>query len=236
MNAAIHQPQFMPYLGYFDKMDFADCFVFLETVQYKKNEFQNRNRIKTARGPQWLTVPVQFSFGDRIDEVGISSQVPWQRKHLQALRTNYAGTRHWEEHQTQLRELYAGDWAKLADLNVASIAWLRQILGIETPVHWASDISADDNPTQRLVDICAAMGADTYVAGADGAKYMELDRFSASGIAVIFQDYHHPAYEQQFGEFESHLSALDLVLNCGSRSLEILRGGRSFRSDTEEAK
>ena len=94
-------------------------------------------------------------------------------------------------------------------------------------MRWASELDAEDEPTQRLIDLCHAVGADVYLAGADGRNYMDVERFAQAGIEVIFQEYEHPSYGQLFGTFESHLSALDLVLNCGPRGLEILRQGRA---------
>ena len=103
---------------------------------------------------------------------------------------------------------------------------MRGALGIETRIRWASELDAEDEPTQRLVDLCLAVGAGTYLAGADGRNYMDVERFAQARIEVIFQEYEYPSYDQSFGLFESHLSTLDLVLNCGSESLEILRHGR----------
>ena len=101
-TVAIHQPQFMPWLGYLDKMDRVDCFILLDTVQYKKNEWQNRNRIKTAQGAQWLTVPVTYRFPARIEEVGVTDGANWRNKHWQALITNYAKAAFWKEHEGNL--------------------------------------------------------------------------------------------------------------------------------------
>jgi hypothetical protein len=98
--------------------------------------------------------------------------------------------------------------------------------GIETPLRWASELDAENEPTQRLIDLCRAVGTDVYLAGADGRNYMDVERFAQARIEVIFQEYEHPSYDQLFDPFESHLSALDLALNCGPRSLEILRQGR----------
>jgi len=137
MIVAIHQPQFMPWLGYFDKMDRADCFVLLDNVQFKKNEWQNRNRIKTAQGPMWLTVPVTYRFPARILEVEVNQQVNWRHKHLQALRTNYSRAPHWERLSPFLEEFYERDWEDLVSVNRASIDWLRGELGIDTELRLA---------------------------------------------------------------------------------------------------
>jgi hypothetical protein len=226
MIVAIHQPQFMPWLGYFDKMDRADCFVLLDNVQYKKNEWQNRNRIKTAQGIQWLTVPVSFAFPARIMEVGVNQKDNWRRKHWQALLTNYSKAPYWDRACEFLETFYARDWDMLSAVNQASIEWLRGVLGIDTELLLSSEMELSEEPTERLLDVCRTVGADTYLAGADGRGYMDLEHFSQAGIDLIFQDYEHPIYPQLFADFESHLSALDLVVNCGPESLEILRGGR----------
>ena len=226
MIVAIHQPQFMPWLGYFDKMDRADCFVLLDNVQYKKNEWQNRNRIKTAQGWQWLTVPVSYKFPEKILEVRIRNTENWRHKHWQALRTNYARTPYWETYTASLEAFCASEWEMLVAVNRASIEWLRQALGIERELLLASEMQLSEEPTQRLVDICRHVGADTYLAGADGRKYMDQAPFAKAGIEIIFQAYDHPVYPQLFEGFEPRLSALDLVLNCGPESLEILRRGR----------
>ena len=226
MMAAIHQPQFMPWLGYFDKMDRADCFVLLDRVQFKKNEWQNRNRIKTVQGWQWLTVPVSYRFPQKINEVQVRNTENWRHKHWQALRTNYARASSWDEYSASLEAFYARDWEAIAAVNRASIEWLRQVLAIRTPLALASDMQVSEDPSQRLVDICRTVGADVYLAGADGRNYMDLEPFAEAGIEVVFQSYEHPTYPQLFGNFEPRLSALDLALNCGAESLEILRRGR----------
>ncbi len=224
MIIAIHQPQFMPWLGYFDKMAQVDVFVLLDNVQYKKNEFQNRNRIKTPTGPQWLTVPVSYRFPALINEVAVPAGDPWRRKHLQALQANYGKAPHWPTYGAALQALYADEQPLLAAVNAASVEWLRDHLHIETPLVVASQMQVSNDPTQRLIDLCHQLGAESYLAGADGRKYMQLDRFAAAGIEVFFQEYEHPMYEQLHGVFTSHLSTLDLLLNCGPESGKIVRG------------
>ncbi len=227
MLVTIHQPQFMPWLGYFDKMDQADLFVLLDTVQYKKNEWQNRNRLKSAQGPQWLTVPVRFHFPARIDEVAVNDEAPWRHKHLQALRSNYGKARFWESEEDSLADLYGGREGLLRDVNGLTIDWLGSRLGIDTERRWASDLPVtEEDPTQRLVEICRHFGASAYLSGAEGRNYLDISSFTAAGIDVIFQEYVPTAYPQLFGDFESHLSALDIVLNCGPESPGILRAGR----------
>jgi len=220
---AIHQPQYLPWLGYFDKMGQADVFCYLNNVQYKKNEWQNRNRIKTVQGWQWLTVPVGYRFPQKINEVEVNDNVKWERKHLQAFMTNYRKAPFYEAYIDRFENAYAKRYERLSELNIHLIEMLRDILGLgQKPTLMASELSLSSEPTQRLIDICRAAGGDTYLAGRDGARYMDLDRFADSGIRVVFQDYHHPVYPQLFGSFVSHLSVVDLLFNCGPESMEIL--------------
>jgi hypothetical protein len=224
---AAHQPQFAPWLGYVDKLDRADVFVLLDNVQFKKNEWQNRNRIKGASGPQWLTVPVSFHFGDKIREVSVCQRRNWQRQHLQTLRTCYGRARHFEETFKRYESIVREPWQKMSDLNVALLRAVVEPQGVTTRMILASDLSPlTEDRDGRLVELCRRLGADTYLAGQGGRSYMHLDRYRAEGIQVVFQDYQHPSYPQLFGEFVPQLSVLDLLFNCGPDSLAIIRSGR----------
>ena len=226
MILAAHQPQFAPWLGFFDKLDRADVFVLLDNVQFKKNEWQNRNRIKGAAGPQWLTVPVSFRLGQRIDEVAISHRQNWPKRHLASLRSCYGRAAHFEPILTLYEDLLCRrPWEGLSELNVALLGALRRFLQISTRVVLASELDGrDEDPDLRLIGLCRELGADTYLAGAGGRAYMNLERYRAEGIRVIFQEYQHPVYPQLFGGFEPALSIIDLLFNCGPRSLNVIRG------------
>ena len=225
MIVAVHQPQYLPWLGYFDKIASADVFVLLDNVQYKKNEWQNRNRIKTASGPQWLTVPVTYRFGQRINEVLVNNNENWRKKQKQTIITNYRKAPHWPEVSTALEAIFVRSWEKLADLNIFVVRRLAEMLGISTPIHVASELPAfSENPDERLIGIARYFGADTYLAGTGGRDYMNLDKFAQSGITVFFQQYEHPVYNQLFEGFEPFLSVIDLIFNHGNDSLRILRG------------
>ena len=224
MIAAIHQPQYIPWLGYIDKVDRADVFCFLDSVQYKKNDFQNRNRIKTASGWQWLTLPVCYRFPQKINEVTINNEVNWKRKHLQALTTNYRKSPFFEETIAVFERLYSRQWNSLSDLNIEMVRSLLDLLKMgEKKTVLASSLTESEDPNERLIDICHAIGCDTYLAGAGGANYMDLARFENSGIDVVFQDFRHPKYPQFFGDFISNLSTVDLLFNCGPESMQYLR-------------
>jgi hypothetical protein len=218
---AIHQPQYLPWLGYFDKMRRADVFCFLDNVQYKKNDWQNRNRIKNAQGWQWLTVPVHYRYPQKISEVTINNSVKWKKKHLQALISNCNRTPYFKQSLDIFERVYSETWESLSDLNIILINRLRSALGIDPrPTVKASDFDLREDPTDRLIDICKALNADTYLSGQDGIKYMNMERFRQSGIRVEVQNFQHPVYPQVFKGFQSHMSAVDLLVNCGAKSLE----------------
>jgi hypothetical protein len=228
MRVTIHQPQFLPWLGYLDKIDQAELFILLDTVQFKKNEWQNRNRIRTANGWQWLTVPVLQRFGQRIDEVVINPTVAWKAQHLRALEIHYARAPYRDRYLLQLRELYFAPWRRLSDLNKATVRWLLDAYGITTPVRSAADYVARDEPTDRLIDLCRAVGATCYLAGPGAESYINKPRFESSGIRLEIQLFQHPIYRQVYEPFEPNLSALDLLFMQGPNALMALRQAHSM--------
>lgn len=224
MRVTIHQPQFLPWLGYLDKIDRADLFIVLDTVQFKKNEWQNRNRIRTADGWQWLTVPVLHHFGQPVQDVLINPTAAWREQHLRALEMHYARAPFRDRYLPELQGIYAQSWAKLSDLNLAVLRWLLQMYGITTPLRCASDMVARDEPTDRLIDLCRAIGATQYLAGPGADGYMDKSRFEASGVKLEIQEFLHPQYRQVYEPFEPNLSAIDLLFCMGPEALSQLRG------------
>jgi len=215
MILAAHQPQFMPWLGYFDKMLRCDLFVLLDNVQFKKNEWQNRNRVLMNGAPSWLTVPVLHHFGQNINEVRINDAGDWKSRHLKTLKQCYAKTPFFAEMYEQALQLYGPERRLLHEINVDSIELLKENLGIGTRTVLSSTLKLEGVATARLVDLCAKTGADTYLAGAGGHDYMDLELFKKAGIKVIFQEYKHPEYAQGGKTFVPYLSALDLLFHCG---------------------
>ena len=183
MIVSVHQPQYLPWLGYFDKIARADVFVLLDNVQFKKNEWQNRNRIKTPQGAQWVTVPVGYRFPQRIDEVTINNREHWQNKQKQAILTNYRKAPYWTILEGFFEELFSRDWPMIAELNIFVVKRLAEILGIATPLHVASDLPPlPENPDERLVAITRHFGADTYLAGSGGHDYMNPETYEKAGV------------------------------------------------------
>jgi len=220
---AVHQPQYLPWLGYFDKIRRADVFCYLNDVQYKKNEWQNRNRIKTAQGWQWMTVPVRYRFPQKINEVYINNAVEWKKKHLQAMLTNYNRAPYFKQVVAILEDAFSKEWEFVSELNVHLIESFKKLLNLEAKKSvCSSGLKLREEPTDRLIDICRALGADTYLAGQGGMEYMDLERFEKNGLKVIVQEFKHPVYPQMFEEFQSHLSIVDLLCNCGPESVNII--------------
>ncbi len=226
MRVAIHQPQFMPWLGYLDKIDRADVFVVLDSVQFKKNEWQNRNRIRTATGWQWVTVPVHHNFGQAIQDVRINNTMDWQRAHLRALAMHYGRAPYVTQFLPELTTIYNTSWDCLSDLAVAMLRWLMSAFGMTTPIEFSSKMTLRDERTERLIDICHTLGATTYVAGAGGKAYMDLESFDAAGVVVEFQDFQHPVYPQCYEPFISGMGAIDVLMMCGDEAGQRLREGR----------
>ncbi|MDX8389202.1 MAG: WbqC family protein [Mariprofundaceae bacterium] len=219
---AIHQPNYLPWPGFFHKWFISDAFVLLDTVQFHKNEWQNRNQIKSAHGVQWLTVPVTYRFPQTIDNVGIHAS-PWARKQCAAIEQAYRKTPFFELYWFELRELLLGDWQLLSQLNIAIIRWLGEKLQCKQPLHIASefDVQAED-PTKRLIAICQTLGGDAYLSGVEGKNYLEDSSFSDVGINLYFQKVEAPVYAQLHGDFISHLSVVDMLFNVGAAQSIVL--------------
>ncbi len=228
MILSVHQPQYLPWLGYFDKIAASDLFVFLDLPQYKKREFQNRNRVKGPQGEVWLTLPVltKGRFDQPIREVELDPTQDWRRSHWASLELNYRKAPYWADYSGELRAFYERDWDRLCPLNMEMTLWMLAKLGISTPVKVESGIGTSTASTDRLIELCRKTGATEYLSGAGGRDYMDQARFEREGLGLRFQHYEHPVYRQQYPKtpFVPYLCALDLLFNEGPGSLGILRG------------
>jgi len=231
LKTAISQPTYLPWLGYFDLIDQVDRFVLLDSVQFEKQSWQQRNRIKTPAGLQWLTLPVMFRgrLGQQI--LGVEIRDPeFVRKHLRAVELNYRRAPFFEMYFPKLSQILqsCSSSALLVDLNIGIIRWLCSVLGIRTQILRSSQLNEKGRRSQLLVNICQALSADLYLSPLGSSTYLldDLSLFCHAGINVAFQHYEHPQYRQLFPPFLSHASLLDLIFNEGENSLAILRAGR----------
>jgi len=230
MKVAISQPTYLPWIGYFDLIDQVDTFVFLDDVQFEKQSWQQRNRIKTPTGLQWLTVPVIFRgrFGQLINEVEIRDREFW-RHHLRAIELNYRRAPFFDQYFDDLcLRLNCTEGTRLVDLNIRLIEWLLDTLGIRTRRLTSSHLKQAGKRVELLGNLCAALDATQYVSPLGATSYLLEGTDAPLGTAVelLFQHYEHPHYRQLFPPFRPQACILDLLFNEGDRSLEILRSGR----------
>ncbi|MGA9380772.1 MAG: WbqC family protein [Phormidium sp.] len=227
--AVIHQPQYLPYLGFFHKLNQSDIFVVMDSVQFMRRGIQHRNKIKTSKGEQWLTVPV-FHQSSReeeyIKDVQINLEFPWARKHWNTLITNYSPAPYFDQYAFEFQQLLKEEWHYLCELNMVLIKWLMEILMIKKPIVYLSELAIDGTKSDLLIDTCKAVGADTYLSGSGGKEYMNLSLFEDAGINVIWQEFNSPFYKQIFPElgFLPNLSIIDVLFCCGLKTRDFLGG------------
>lgn len=211
----ILQPVFLPWLGYFEQMARADHFVFQDDVQYTRHDWRNRNRIKTANGPTWLTVPVHAGRDDTIHQVRIDHSRDWPTKHARTLRQAYARAPRVEEVVEGYLAVAQDGPELLVDLTIPLVEWLAERLGTSRPTSRSSDVPGDPDAdlNERILEIAQHHGATGLYLGAKAAEYVPPAFYEPYGIEVVFQDYTHPTYPQPHGEFLSHMSAVDLLVN-----------------------
>ncbi len=216
MIVTIHQPNFAPWTGYFDKMTKADVFVLLDTVPFTKGGFQNRVKIKGTSGPQWLTVPVHTKgrLGQLTSAVETNEATPWRENHVKTLKTLYGRCAGFEAAEALLTEVYAGG-VNLADLCVDLITRVRDHYGITTKLVRSSQLRATGSSSELLAAIVAELGGDTYLSGPSGRSYLDPQVFADRGIALDYHSFQPTPYPQPHGDFVGGLSMLD-HLACGA--------------------
>ena len=227
MILTAHQPTYLPWLGLFDKISRADVFIYLDTVPMESSGFCNRNKIKTPNGWQWLTVPVlRQGYQDRpISTIQINNDIPWQRKHRKALEFAYGRAEYFSWVMNGLSGIYAQKFDLLTVLNAHQMLVFLAMLKIPTVFSWSA-YSYGGKKSDLVLDMCLKHGATKYIFGAKGRDYAKVEDFEREGIELEFQDYHHPVYPQLHGEFLPNMSVVDLLMNCGPKSLEVLRNGQ----------
>ncbi len=221
MIIGIHQPNYLPYPGFFHKIKDSDLFVILDDAQFSKGDFHNRNKIKTKDGFKWLTVPVHAK-KEPINKIKINkdfrfSRMSWNEYHLHLIYENYRKSAFLSSFKQVLESFYNTNYNSLIDVNMKMINIFCNIFEINKKLVLSSSLGIPPNikSTERLAFICEALGAKKYLSGPDGKNYMDLSIFSDKKIEVIFQEYYPVSYKQNYGEFLPYMSALDAYLNCG---------------------
>lgn len=239
MIVAAHQPNFMPWLGFFDKMRRADVFVIVDHVQFERQNYQNRTRIKADEGVRWLTMPVrQLSQNETILEKKLaeatSGRHDWRRKLRLTLEQSYARTPHFKAYAPPFLEAIAAAGDSLVELNIRLIELAKRALGIETVLARSSTLGIVGAKSEMVLSLCKAVKADAYLAGDGGSRqYLDQEAFAAAGVRVIWQDFEHPVYLQEPSRwpFAPGLSVLDLLFNCGPESAAVLAGQKRRAGD-----
>lgn len=236
MITVIMQPTYLPWMGYFDLIDQSDCFIFLDTVQFAKQSWQQRNRIKTPQGVLWLTVPVHQALGQKIVDVKIADLKAVRKKHWSSITGSYARCAHFELVANELEKIYMSGVESLADLNIALIRALAGLMNIATRYLRTSEMAPSEKQGEELLtELCSRVGSDVYLSPPGSSVYLRSDRaFTDRGIKVAFQQFEHPVYLQRFGEFVPYLSVIDLLMNVGPGALEVIRQGRRPWKSVEE--
>lgn len=232
MIVAAHQPHFLPWLGYFDKMRRADLFVIVDHVQFERQNYQNRTMIKTGGDARWITVPVrQCSRDERIldkliDNTG-KGRHRWGRRMSLTLKYAYQGAEHFAAYGPALLDALDAPWERLVDLNLKLLDLCREALDIRTPMVRSSELKIDGAKSDMVLAMCQAVGADGYLSGTGASRnYLDAAAFDRAGVRIIWQHFTHPSYRQRpcEGTFIPKLSVFDLLVNCGPHSAAALQG------------
>lgn len=221
MIAAIHQPEHLPWLGFFNKMANADEIIILDNVQYRKRYFQNRNKILVNGAGMYIGVPVKLENYRKktiVDmEIYSDKEVPWEKKYLKTIEYNYKQHPFFNEYYPFFEALISRHLTSLYDFNMEIINYFAEALKIDTKFIRASELFPVGSKSDLILDISKRAGADVYLSGPAGRDYMELDRYEMEGVEVWFNDFEHPSYTQKgSSQFVPYLSTLDLLMNVGA--------------------
>ena len=225
MKVAIHQPNYLPYLGFFHKLSLVDTFVIMDDTQYDK-KFTNRNKIKVPGNWIWLTVPINKKHKFVANKiVEINNEENWQSDHFEKINRSYSNSEFFKKnYKTFFEKIYSKKWDHLFTLNYELIIQLIDWLDIKIEVIKESELNINGNSTERLVNISKKIGAETYVSGIGGKEYMNEKMFETNNIKIEYQNFKCPIYKQVFNsEFIPNLSIIDLLFNIGPKSLSKLK-------------
>lgn len=225
MLVAIHQSHYLPWLCYIDKLMRSDVFIVLDNVQFSKNGWQNRNKLKTPSGPTILTVPVHAHAGRTLDEIRICDEPDWKKKHWRTIEQHYRKAPYYDDHASFLADLFQREWVHLVELNRHMLEYLLDVLNITTRVEYASSLDVPGVATERLAQLVKAVGGGAYLSGEFALDaYLDPKPFREAGIELKIQRWTSPTYPQLYGEFIPDLSILDLLMNCGPGARAVLDG------------
>lgn len=230
MIVSIHQPNYIPWIGYFNKIARSDTFVIFDDVQFpigKKGFYGNRNKIKTNNGELWLTVPVlDRSQRKNFNEIKIKNN-EWSHKHISNIESFYKKSPYFDLYYNDLKNIISKEYDNFSNLSTSLIKYFCQKLEINTNIILSSDICKNNNlqGIDKILYILEQLKADKYLSsdGPGSLRYINKEDFQQKNIKLIWQDFNHPTYTQMFGEFKSHLSIIDLLFNYGDKSKNYIK-------------
>jgi hypothetical protein len=224
-RVCIHQPDFAPWLGFFDRLLDSDVFIVLDDAQFQKNGWNNRDKIKTKNGPAWLSLSLKKGpFPQKINDVQLDDdERGWKARNLNLITENYKTAPEFDRTFPDIKRLYEMNAPQLVDFNMAFIRYILGVLRIDVDIHFSSKMDIGGDKTDRLVELVDAVGGTHYVAGTGSGGYLETEKFVKRGISIELRPYQSPTYSQLFEPFVANLSTIDLLLNCGGQAADILR-------------
>jgi len=225
-KVAILQSNYIPWKGYFDLINFVDEFILFDDMQYTRRDWRNRNKIKTANGSVWLTIPVEVKgkYHQKIKDTVISDP-KWNHKHWDSIVHNYSKAEFFKTYKELFEELYLDmDERFLSQINYRFLTAICDILGIKTKLSWSMDYSLLEGKTERLVDLCKQAGTTDYISGPAAKGYIEEELFRQESIALQYMDYSgYPEYKQLFYPFDHYVSIIDLIFNEGPNAIRYMK-------------
>ena len=225
MKVGIIQSNFLPWRGYFDFVREVDLFILHDDLQYTKGDWRNRNRIKTPRGSEWITVPTHYLHSSQlIEQTEIDYSKPWQEKMLNRIRESYRTAPNLEPYFSELARLIREPASSISELNYRLICWACGHLQIRTPITFSRQYRPEGSKTERLLGILRQAGATTYLSGPAAQAYLIPHMLKDAGIALEYKVYDYEEYEQLYPPFDPNVSILDLLFMTGPEAMRFLRG------------
>lgn len=215
MIVSIHQPDYISYIGYFYKISQSDIYVFLDDAQFSNDNMHHWNRVKTPQGECRMKIPVEYKFGDHINQVRTKDELKWKKKHLKTLEMNYLRANAFQEIFPQFKELLLTHYDNLADMNIEINKWICSGFGLKPKFYRTSEMHINTAKEDRVIDICLAVGGKRYISGNGARAYQVDEHFSDRGVTLQYTNYHPFEYKQLWKEFIPNMSILDYLLNYG---------------------
>ncbi|KJU82072.1 WbqC-like protein family [Candidatus Magnetobacterium bavaricum] len=225
MIVTIHQPEHLPWIGIFDKIFQTDVFVLLDHVQFTKNYFHNRNRIRTSQGLQWITVPVRHTgMNTPLNRIEIADNTVWRKKYWRSIELNYKRAPFFGKYRDSLHDIINMDCNLLIDINVSYMKYAMSVFELTPTLIRSSELPIDQtlSSSDLILNICKLLGASVYISGINGRNYLKEEEFLKNAISVQYQQFIHPEYTQMYYPFIPNASSVDFFFNLGNRAKDIL--------------